>query len=328
MDMNRRSTFLGMTRLEAATLVIAAGILAAILGPALSRLDGNDGLPRRAICSANIRGIIQAMVVYAQSYHGCYPSVKPAGTTFVNGLDPRGAPTATRTLNSKTDSLVAGKAAGNAAATLTGSPLACLWLLVTTQEASPEAFICPADPAANRPSALYASTSGDSARCYLNFGMNTKRPLPFGQGESYSMAYPWVAGAPAPWWNANLNQNYLSNTPLVCDMAPMQDPHAPGKDARDVTQPLDNKIGPYIFNSGNHGGDGQNVGYCDDHVAFNTNPYAGVDQDNIFTSGQPGTHGGGTPIAPYIIAPSPRISTKYPFDIVMVPTRNVHTGRW
>ncbi len=327
--MSMPTKFLGMTRLEAAMLVIVAAILAAILGPALSRLDGNGGLPRRAICSANIRGIIQSMVIYAQSYNGCLPSVKPAGATFVNGIDPlRGTPTALGTIDPESGLLAHQTNGGRAANSLAGSPLACLWLLIIDGGVTAESFICPADPSAVQPSALFETTSQNKARYYLNFGMGHNGRLPDGQGESYSMAFPWINGKPAPWWNANLNENYLSNIPLVCDMAPMQDPHAPGKDARDVTQPLHNKFGNYVFNSGNHDGDGQNVGFADDHVAWETNPYAGVDQDNIFTSGQTGTQGGGIPIVPRLHAPAPQLSAKYPFDIVMVPTRNVHTGRW
>ncbi len=326
--MGMPTKFLGMTRLEAVTLVASAAIIAAIIGPALRQLDGRGGLPRRAICSANIRGIIQAMYIYGQSNNGCFPSVAPAGAAFVNGLDPRGAPTALGTVDPQSGLLTHETNGGKAAGALAGSPLAGLWLLVIDGGITPMSFICPADPSAVQPSVLFENTSQRKARYYLNFGMGGNGRMPEGQGESYSVAFPWIKGKPAPWWNVNLSENDQSYTPLVCDMAPMQDPQAPGKDARDVTQPLHNKFGDYIFNSGNHDGMGQNVGYGDDHVAWATDPYVGVQQDNIFTSGQTGTHGGGVPIAPRLHAPSPQLSAEYPFDIVMVPTRNVRTGRW
>ena len=37
------------------------------------------------------------------------------------------------------------------------------------------------------------------------------------------------------------------------------------------------------YNSGNHLGDGQNVGFGDDHVTWETSPYVGENGDNIFT---------------------------------------------
>ena len=37
------------------------------------------------------------------------------------------------------------------------------------------------------------------------------------------------------------------------------------------------------YNSGNHAGDGQNVGFGDDHVTWETSPYVGENGDNIFT---------------------------------------------
>jgi hypothetical protein len=200
-----------------------------------------------------------------------------------------------------------------------------LLLSAVEGNASPRYFICPADPVATKPSVEFATVSRTGVKYYANFGMRGSGPFRSGRGESYSIAYPWIKGRCAPWWNAN---GADSDTPLVCDMAPMQDPHASGRRARDVTQPLNNTYGPYIYNSGNHGGNGQNVGFGDGHVAWETNPYIGARQDNIFTYGKAGTAGGGTPIAPTLSAPSPKLSPKRPYDIVMVPTRNVATGRW
>ena len=98
-----------------------------------------------------------------------------------------------------------------------------------------------------------------------------------------------------------------------------------------------NTYGNYIFNSGNHGGDGQEVGYADDHVAWATNPYVGTNQDNIFTymgtNTTPATAGGGAPTAALGTGATaaqgqtsaPSIA---PYDIFMVPERNVSSGNW
>ena len=328
--MSNQSHFLGMTRLEVIVLISSAIILAAIITVRLPpvRVNGEVGF-NRSVCSANIRSIIQAMVIYANSNDGAFPCVAAPGQTFMNGLDPNGAPSARGSYNGRTQAIDLLHPHRLAARQVAGSPLACLWLLVLEEQLSPKCFLCPSDKAATAPSELIASAPFNKrTRYYRNFGMGDKGPLPWGHGESYSIAYPWVGSKAAPWWNSKIIDNDASSTPLVSDMAPMQDPHAPGRKARDVTQPLSNSFGAYIFNSGNHGGDGQNVGYADDHVVWCTNPYVGVNHDNIFTYGSTGTGCGGTAIAPYLIAPTPHLTDKYPYDTVMVPTRNVQTGRW
>ena len=325
--MRNQSTFLGMTRLEAIVLVAVAAVMAMVIVVGmLAHIRSRAGRLDRAFCANNIRVIVQEMHVYAQSNDGSFPCVAPPGDKFVNGLDSKGTPSAVGVRGKKTLLVHFADSAGKQPV---GSPLAGLWLLVTTEGISTETFICPSDTIATEPSAQIASFSGKAARYYLNFGMGDNGPMPSGQGESYSIAYPWAHGRAAPWWRSSIsNGTTAAAVPLVCDMAPMQDPHAPGHNARDTTQPLSNTFGNYIFNSGNHGGAGQNVGYADDHVVWCTNPYVGVNNDNIFTYGSTGTGGGGTAIAPYLIAPAPQLSDKYPFDTVMVPTRNVQTGRW
>jgi hypothetical protein len=320
--MNDRGKFCGMTRMEAAVFLATATIFAAVTTFKLASWNGGAGVPLRTICDANIHGLVQAMFIYAENNRGCFPSVPPTSRIFINGLDPWGAPVAVGTINPKTNGLALTHApTGNE---LVGSPLACMWLLVVGGYAKPAEFICPSDPVATVPSVEYLSRSGRTCRYYENFGMRRSGPLPSGQGESYSIAFPWVGGHVAPWWNTDAT----SQTPIISDMAPMQDPTAPGKLARNVTLPLDNTYGPYIYNSGNHGGNGENVGFGDGHVTWETNPYVGAGQDNIFAYGKAGVEGGGTPIAPRLIAPVPRLSAKAPYDIVMVPTRNVQAGRW
>lgn len=134
------------------------------------------------------------------------------------------------------------------------------------------------------------------------------------------------------WWNANAG----SDVPLVSDMAPLDVSTTGGTSNRITTTPLTgNTYGPYIFNSGNHGGDGQNVGFGDDHVVFETNPYVGQDQDNIFTfwadpakpppaGTQTGLKATGAAATVYALGET----ATPPYDICMIPARNVTTGAW
>ncbi len=58
-------------------------------------------------------------------------------------------------------------------------------------------------------------------------------------------------------------------------------PPSDWSDAKQVLQYSNEKWRPY--NSRNHGGEGQNVLFVDDHVTFNKKPLAGVNNDNIYT---------------------------------------------
>ena len=83
------------------------------------------------------------------------------------------------------------------------------------------------------------------------------------------------------------------------------------------------------YNSGNHAGDGQNVGFGDDHVTWEISPYVGQNGDNIFTyttatgvvngttdTSQNGTMDGND---------GPQITTLAPpFDTCMTPFRTVN----
>ena len=97
--------------------------------------------------------------------------------------------------------------------------------------------------------------------------------------------------------------------------------------------PTANTYGPYIYNSGNHAGDGQNVGFGDYHVTWETSPYVGENGDNIFTyTTATGVVNGTTDTSQVgmtgvLFAPAPEIQTLAPpFDTCMVPVRMVNSN--
>jgi hypothetical protein len=98
-----------------------------------------------------------------------------------------------------------------------------------------------------------------------------------------------------------------------------------------TTLPTANTYGPYIYNSGNHAGDGQNVGFGDDHVTWETSPYVGQNGDNIFTyttatgvvNGTTDTSQVGLSSPGYDNAPG-LFPNSQPYDICMVPIRTVN----
>ena len=356
----------GFSRSEGLAVAVCLGLLTAMSVPLLGLARQRN---RRALCAENIRGIVQSMYIYAQSNRSIFPATPgPMGKFYSNCPKPPASGGGTPATSSKVVADWYGNGHAPAGRDL-GNPLACLWMLVINGQLRPADLICPADPIATRPS--LALKKGDpqdwpKSVCYCNFGImrHGGRFNELGKGESYSIAYPWRAAngrAPAPvgrWWTLNDG----GDVPVVSDMAPA-DVKAPGKFDRDTTrvppipagqlrinvQPPSgaksgaNKVqGPprpagralSIYNSGNHRGAGQNVGFGDDHVAWETTPYCGQSNDNIFTyARRPYTDGlhesqvGLHDVGPRAKAPA-ILSRKPPYDTCMVPVRNVRTGAW
>lgn len=322
---------------DAGMLAVCTAILLSVLVASISR---SKELANRAICSANVRGIIQSCFIYAQSNQSCFPAVMPPIKGFYENSpgDPRHGlgkdnihvlhalyrPHGKLIRHART--IKAGQPLAffgpGGHGYHSGSPLACLWVLILEGLDTPKSFLCPSDPIATVPSLEYAP----HGNYYSNFGMAGPVPGRQGQGESYSIAFPWASTSVAPWWTDNDG----SDVPVVSDMAPAMDKKAAGQFYRDPSEPLNNPVGPWVYNSGNHAGAGQNVGYGDDHVSWWVNPYCGQQNDNIFTwgarsQGKSGGHVLG--MGKKVKAPTGLLLTP-PFDIVMAPVRNVATGAW
>lgn len=309
----------GFTLIELLVVISIIALLIAILLPSLARAKE---LANRTVCSANVRGIVQSMCIYAQSNQSQFPSVLPpigSSTSYQNG--PGAAATET---GGKMGTILYNMYGSQA--WQQGSPMACMWLLVLSGQITPKSFICPSDLLATAPSDEFSNGSS----YYSNFGVIKGVVSTTGQGESYSIAFPWnnINGAfiVGSWWNTTAATSAL---PLVSDMAPAADMTAGGSAQRDPTQPRVNTYGNYIFNSGNHTGAGQNVGFGDGHVDWDDTPYVGESHDNIFTfASTGGLNGGGTALTTAGIAPSITLATMEPFDTIMTPVRDVATGAW
>ncbi len=355
------------TLIELLVVISIIAILISILLPALAKARE---LANRAVCMANIRGIIESLITYAQSNGGVFPTVyydnyyryegwycntpqEPYGYSEANG------PTTAQAMvaNWYND---AGNPPGSGNGDGRICPAANLWLLVLQGYATPATFICPSDPLAVRPSMEYAPSgtviaragivikygSGPGLIYYPDFGPpdqygNNQR----GNGLSYSVPFylpasgsnwPKLRASTGPWWGTT---EATTEVPLVSDMAPLDDStsqYASGTFERvTTTLPTANTYGPYIYNSGNHAGDGQNVGFGDDHVTWEISPYVGQNGDNIFTyttatgvvNGTTDTNQVGlTGIGQGSSAPAPLILTRAaPFDICMTPVRSVNS---
>ena len=339
----------GFTLIELLVVISIIALLIAILLPSLARAKE---LANRAVCSANVRGIIQSCYIYAQSNNSQFPATPGIGTGALSdttggpGVAGGGGTVAQGTAGTVTQEWYA-DTAGVSKPTKC-DPLSCLWMLVLQGQDTPKSYICPSDPIATTPSLEYSSNGGAASWYQPNFGVMTDvatpTPSTTGQGESYSIAFPWetplgAGSTPAGvggWWTDNSG----SDVPVVSDMAPLSGTGTAGSTLQRITnQPVvGNTSGNYIYNSGNHNGDGQNVGFGDDHVSWEVNPYVGQGGDNIFTNQSSTSHPPGTPgdssssnTSTGQTAVTTVVEMNFntpPYDICMVPARNVSSGAW
>jgi prepilin-type N-terminal cleavage/methylation domain-containing protein len=303
----KRSLRKGFTLIELLVVVAIIALLIAILLPSLGRARE---LANRATCSANVRGVIQSMVLYSADNVDTFPLVEnfsPSGTVTwitaqgnVGSTDP----------NADIQTSYGGTPVGQ------GDVTRCLWLLALRNQVASKSFLCKSDPGVTGP-ALQTDTNGK----YYS-GMAPQTQL------SYSISYPWATGSagtnpytPGGWWK----NTTASDIAVMSDMAPKNNTGA-STIVRNVSLTKGAATTPKGFNSNNHGGDGQNVGYADSHVEFSKDPYVGQNSDNIWTKGG-STAGGGTVVTfaagSYDTTNANPGSNAVPYDVFMIPARNV-----
>ena len=218
----RCKSALAFTLIELLVVISIIAILISILLPALAKARE---LANRAVCMANIRGIIQSMTAYSQSNQGDFPAMglvnSAGGWAYINGpiaADWHGVGVA---YSANAAEAVNGWYRTDPGGNAYSSPLANMWIMVLQGYTTPASFICPSDPIAQGPS--YEQVTGpNGAPAYLtNFGITTDslpanyfKMSPNGVGISYSIAYPWPfeggvgSGQPATfqvgqWWTTN-----------------------------------------------------------------------------------------------------------------------------
>ena len=330
------------TLIELLVVISIIALLIAILLPALGRAKE---LANRTVCAANARSIAQSMCVYAQANQTRFPSTPgpygshmrlgsnlPAGPWYNPSQQPVGVAHDWFYLVGKT----------SPPANNTGSIQASMYLLVLLGYCSPKSFICPSDQFSVTPSLEYGAPGGG---VYPNFGFEKAGTFnlsnPSQVGLSYCISEPWAPAATGlpvaqasqaeTWWTTKSG----SNLPVLADMAPDPNGSSPslGTQYRNTKiLPSANTYGNYVYNSGNHDGAGENVGFADAHVVWETNPYCGENHDNIYSYYAYPYQGIGDVAA----APQEDLTyniqnwTQYqpPFDVVMKPMQNVVTGAW
>jgi hypothetical protein len=276
-------------------------LVIAILLPSFGRARE---LSNRGYCAANIRGIMQSCNIYAADNSDTFPVIGN-GTEFTAGGTQYDAST-----SAGTPSAVASSTINSFyTASYPAAPVyQNLWILVLKNQVAPKQFLCKSDPSALSTPA--PQTSGSLYTTTFTNGSTVDLSR-----VSYSVAYPYTyEGQVGGWWRAVTD----STLPLISDMAPLS-----GEGSIDTTSIMGS---PRSYNSRNHGGDGQVVGYSDVHASFERRPDAGANTDNIFTSGG---RGGPTPRGEPIRSGgtiTPIYTGSSPWDTIMVPVRDASGG--
>ncbi len=209
----------------------------------------------RVKCASNLRQIGQALLLYANENHGAYPR-----TTYVPGPDPK--PIWGTGANGKDPF----------ASVAPNDVSAAMFMLLRTQDITAEVFTCPSSNAVK-----------DTLGGGTNAPIDRSNFTDINNNLSYGLHNPYVKDGVIPkddktYWTSNMSAEFA----VAADISP------------GIAGAVDNVFKPTTTssakdmkfgNTSNHDKDGQNILYGDGHVAWESNPFVGVNRDNIYTTG-------------------------------------------
>jgi len=246
----------GFTLVE---LLVVIGIIALLISILLPSLNRARETANRVKCASNLRQIGQALLLYSNENKGAYPR-----TMYAAG--------SANTFGTGSGSEPFNYAAGSRP--YENDVTAPLYLLLRTQEITSEVFTCPSSNAEKW-------DFGGGSNTALNW-VNWQTTAGVQKGLSYSYQNPYPDST-AVSGGFKLNNSITAEFAVASDINPGSPSVGGGTNdnvlvVASTSSAKEMKMG----NSNNHDEDGQNVLYGDGHVEFQSNPFCGVQRDNIF----------------------------------------------
>ena len=245
-----RASRRGFTWVELLVVLVLIVVAISFFLPVRSRSYGDSN---RVKCASNLRQIGQAILLYSNDNRGGYPRTRVSAGPDRKPTWGTGA--------AATQPSDPGGPADN-------DVTAALFLLLRTQDITSEVFNC---PSSNTEKDLYGGSP--------NAPINRSNFTDYKKNLSYSYQNPYPS-------DDAIARGFKLNNAIGAEFAVAADINpgtagsgdnvvniTPSSSAKDVKQ----------GNTNNHEKDGQNILYGDGHVAWESNPFVGVNRDNIYT---------------------------------------------
>ncbi len=243
----------GFTLVE---LLVVVAIIALLLGILLPALNRAREITYRTTSAANVRSLVQSMMIYAQEQNSAFPV---AGSRNAGGA-------ATGFSHGDTSSTSSPGTTGSMSNNITAS----LWILVRDAAASQKIFVNPATVDTKDP---LTRTGGNQAPLAHTWDFKNSDHI------SYSPLNMYHTEARRQWSSrASGNWIYLGDDNDNNDA----DRHSLTKLDTTGTTPVQQDEVELKSNSSNHAQEGQSFGFGDGHAEFSEDPFVGPSNDNVY----------------------------------------------